>query len=66
MLKHSGGVEGYFDLRHLQHASTYIAFDGMVGEALSLSFSNHFFWIDNQLNIKKIISKKVMCPYSVF
>ena len=25
-----GGVEGYFDLLHLQHASTYIAYDGMV------------------------------------
>ena len=25
-----GGVKGYFNLRHLQHALTYIAFDGMV------------------------------------
>ena len=25
-----GGVKGYFDLQHLLHASTYIAFDGMV------------------------------------
>ena len=27
-----GGVEGYFDLWHLQHALTYIAFNGMVGK----------------------------------
>ena len=26
------GVEGYFDLQNLQHASTYIVFDGMVGK----------------------------------
>ena len=26
------GVEGYFDLQHLQHASTCITFDGMVGK----------------------------------
>ena len=31
------GVEGYFDLWHLQHASTYIAFDGMVGKPFSQS-----------------------------
>ena len=31
MLKHTEGVEGYFDLQHLQHASTCILFDGMVG-----------------------------------
>ena len=27
---HVKGVKGYFDLWHLQHASTYIVFDGMV------------------------------------
>ena len=26
------GVEGYFILQQLQHASTYIAFDDMVGK----------------------------------
>ena len=35
------GVEGYFDLQHLQHASTYIAFDGMVGKPL-ISISKTF------------------------
>ena len=46
------GVKGYFDLWHLQHASTYIVFDGIVGKLCVSAFQN-FFGIENQLNIKK-------------
>ena len=65
MSKHVEGVESYFDLQPLQHASTYIAFDGIVGKSYVSSFQN-FFWIENWLNIKKVMSKNVMSPYSIF
>ena len=42
----------FFDLWHLQHAPTYISF-GWIR-------------IENQLNIKKVMSINVMSPYSVF
>ena len=60
--KHVEGIKGYFDL---QHASTYISFDDMVRKLLVSAFQI-FFWIANWLNIKKVISKNVMSPYSVF
>ena len=59
------GVESYFDFRPLQHALTYIAVDGMVGKVSVSAFQN-FFWIENPLNIKKVMSKNVMNPYSIF
>ena len=59
------GVKSYFDFWSLQHASTYIALDGMVGK-ISVSAFQNFFWIENQLNIKKVMSKNVMSPYSIF
>ena len=58
MLKHTEGVEGYFDLQHLQHASTCILFDGIVGTPWVSVFQN-FFQIEIQLNIKKVMSKDV-------
>ena len=42
MLKHVKGVKSYLDLQPLQHASTYIIFDEMVGK-----LSKTFFWIEN-------------------
>ena len=33
MLKHVEGVEGRNNFQPLQHASTYITIDGMVGKA---------------------------------
>ena len=41
-----------FDLWHLQHASICISFG--------------WIWIENQLNIRKVMSINVMSPYSVF
>ena len=38
--------------------STYIVFDGMVEKPLVSTFQN-FLWIENQLNIKKFIGRKV-------
>ena len=58
-------VESYFDFRPLQHASTYIALDGMVGKVSVSAFQN-FFWIENPFIIKKVMSKNVMNPYSIF
>ena len=55
------GVESYFDFRPLQHASTYMALDGMFGKVSVSAFQN-FFWIENCLNIKKVISKNVFVP----
>ena len=37
---------------------TYIVFDGM-GEKLSVSVFQNFLQIENQLNIKKVIGRKV-------
>ena len=65
MSKHVEGIKGYFDLQHLQHTSTNISFDDMV-KKLVVSAFQIFFWIENWLNIKKVISKNVMSPYSVF
>ena len=47
-------------LQHLQHASTYIGFDGMVRK-LSVSAFQNFFRIENPLSIKE-----VMCTLSIF
>ena len=58
MLKYVEGVKGYFDLQQLQHASIYVAFDGMVAKPLVLAFQN-FLWIENWLNIKKVMSNNV-------
>ena len=46
--------------------STYIVFDGM-GEKPSVSVFQNFNWIENQLNIKKVMSKNVyvLCIDSV-
>ena len=52
------GVDSYFDFQPLQHASTYIALDGMVRKVQVSAFQN-FFRIENRLNIKKVISKNV-------
>ena len=41
--------------------STYIVFDGMV-EKLSVSAFQNFLWIENRLNIKKVMDRNVwMC-----
>ena len=41
--------------------STYIVFDGMVEKPLVSAFQN-FLWIENQLNIKKVMGRNVwMC-----
>ena len=37
---------------------TYIVFDGMVEKPLVSAFQN-FLWIENQLNIKKVIGRNV-------
>ena len=63
LLKHVGGVEGYF--RHLQHTSTYIALVVWLKSPKSQLFKT-FFQVENQLNIKKVKSKNVISPYSVF
>ena len=51
ILKHVEDVEDNF--RHLQQASPYIGFDGMVGKPYVSVFQN-FFWIENLLNTKKL------------
>ena len=58
-------VESYFNFRPLRHVSTYIALDGMVGKVSVPAFQN-FFRIENPLIIKKVMSKNVMNPYSIF
>ena len=45
--------------------STYIVLDGMVGKIRVSAFQN-FFQIENRLNIKKVMSKNVMSPCSIF
>ena len=46
--------------------STCFNIDRWYGwKALSLSFPK-LFWIENQLNIKKVMGKNIMSPYSVF
>ena len=55
------GVKRYFDFWPLQHASIYIALDGMVWKVWVSAFQN-FFGIENQLNIKKVMSKNVFVP----
>ena len=46
----------YFEL--LSTPPTYIVFDGMVGKPYGSAFQN-FLWIENLLNIKKVMSKDV-------
>ena len=51
---------------HLQHASTYIGFDGMVGK-LSVSAFQNFFRIENPLSIKEVMSQNVcVCSFPIF
>ena len=53
-------------LWHLQHASTYIGFDGMVGK-LSVSAFQNFFRIENPLSIKEVMSQNVcVCSFPIF
>ena len=53
-------------LRHLQHALTYIGFDGMVG-TLSVSAFQNFFQIENPLSIKEVMSQNVcVCSFPIF
>ena len=56
MLKHVKDVEDY--LWHLRHGLIYTILDGMVKKPLVSVFQN-FFQIENQLNIKKVVSKNV-------
>ena len=56
VLKHVEDVED--NLRHLQHASTYIGFDCMVGK-LSVSAFQNFFRIENPSSIKEVMSQNV-------
>ena len=64
ILKHVEDVED--NLQHLQHASTYIGFDGMVGK-LSVSAFQNFFWIENPLSIKEVMSQNVcVCSFPIF
>ena len=65
LITHVKGVKGYFNLQPLQHVLTYITFDSMVGKSQVSAFQN-FFQIENWLNIKKVMSKDVMSPYSIF
>ena len=60
------GVKSYFNLRSLQHASTYIAFDGMAGKVKSHLSKTIFLNWNIELNIKKVMSKDVMSPYNIF
>ena len=61
MLEHVEGVKGWNNFQPFWHALTYITFDGMV-EKVSVSAFQNFFWIENQLNIKKVMSKDVYVP----
>ena len=64
ILKHVEDVED--NLRHLQHDSTYIGSDGMVGK-LSVSAFQHFFRIENPLIIKEVMSQNVsVCSFPIF
>ena len=58
-------VESYFYFLPLRHALTYIALDGMVRKVLVSAFQN-FFWIENQLNIKKVMIKTVKASFDPF
>ena len=64
ILKHVEDVED--NLGHLQHALTYIRFDGMVGK-LSVSAFQNFFGIENPLSIKEVMSQNVcVCSFPIF
>ena len=64
MSKHVKDVKDY--LQHLQHALIYTVFHGMVGKLLVSDFQN-FLWIENWLNIKKVMSKDVcVCSFPIF
>ena len=60
ILKHVEDVKD--NLRHLQHALTYIGFDGMVGK-LSVSAFQNFFRIENPLSIKESYEPKCVCMF---
>ena len=54
------------NLRHLQNASTYIGFDGMVEKLLGSALQN-FFRIENPLSIKEVMSQNVcVCSFPIF
>ena len=60
ILKHVKDVED--NLRHLQHASTYIRFDSIFGKP----FQN-FFRIENPLNVREVMSQNVcVCSFPIF
>ena len=64
ILKHVKDVKD--NLRHLQHASIYIGFDGMVGKPQVSAFQN-FFRIENPLSIKEVMSQNVCaCSFPIF
>ena len=64
ILKHVEDVKD--NLRHLQHASAYIGFDGMVRKPLVSAFQN-FFRIENPLSIKEVMSQNVcICSFPIF
>ena len=52
-------VEYYFDLQHLQHALIYTEWLKSPKSQLSQNFSQ----IENQMNIKQVISKTHVCIY---
>ena len=64
MLKHVKDVEDY--LWHLRHALIYTVYDGMVGKPEVSAFQN-FFWIENPLSIKEVMSQNVcVCSFPIF
>ena len=73
MSKHVKGVEGqnnnlYNNTNNfwlLQHASTYITFDDMVKKPYVSAFQT-FFPDWKSVDIKKVMSKNIMGPYSIF
>ena len=53
-------------LWHLWHALIYTVFNGLVGKLLVSAFQI-FLWIENRLNIKKVMSKDVsVCSFPIF
>ena len=59
-------VKDRSNLQHLQHALTYIGFDGTVGKLLVSAFQN-FFQIENPLSIKEVMSQNVcVCSFPIF
>ena len=60
-----GDVEGYFDLWHFRHASTYIAFDGMVGKPKS-QLSKTFCRLKIGWILRKLWVKTCVCSFDTF